>query len=70
MRYDEQTAMSPNELRQFMQDFGFKEQSLADLLGVTKICVYYWLLGKRKIPETTARLLKYFRRYPNAMLDF
>lgn len=70
MRYDEQSAMSPNELRQFMSEFGLKEQGLADLLGVTKICVYYWLLGKRKIPETTARLIKYFKRYPNAMLDF
>lgn len=70
MRYDEQIQLSPNELRQFMTEFGFKDQSLAELLGVTKTCVYYWLLGKRKVPETTARLIRYFKRYPNAMLDF
>lgn len=70
MRYDEQIAMSPNELKAFMTKFSFHSLSLADLLGVSKTCVNYWLSGQRKIPETTARLLKYFERHPNAILDF
>lgn len=70
MRYDEQSQLSPNELKQFMQTFGFHPLSLAELLGVSKTCVNYWLSGQRKIPETTARLIKYFTRHPNAILDF
>lgn len=70
MRYDEQSAMSPNELKAFMIKFSFHPLSLAELLGVSKTCVNYWLSGQRKIPETTARLLKYFERHPNAILDF
>jgi len=70
MRYDELSAMSPNELKEFMVKFSFNLNSLADLLGVSRTCVLYWVTGKRKIPETTARLIKYFTRYPNAILDF
>jgi len=70
MRYDEQSAMSPNELKDFMKTFGFSIRSLSDLLGVSYTCVIYWTTGKRKIPETTARLIKYFERHPNAILDF
>jgi DNA-binding transcriptional regulator YiaG len=70
MRYDEQCQLSPNELKEFMQKFGFTVRSLSDLLGVSTTCVIYWCAGKRKVPETTARLLRYFERYPNAILDF
>lgn len=70
MRYDDLSQMSPKELRVWMLDVRLNEQALADLLGVTKGCVRHWLSGARKIPETTARLIKYFKKYPTAMLDF
>ena len=70
MRYDTQIQMSPNELKSWMTEVGLNEHGLADLLGVTKGCVHHWLTGSRKIPETTAKLITYFKRYPMAMLDF
>lgn len=70
MRYDEQLQMSPHELKEWMLNVGLTPTSLADLLGVTKGCVQHWLSGHRKIPETTAKLINYWKRHPMTMLDF
>lgn len=70
MRYDELYQMSPNELKEWMVNVGLRDDSLAELLGVSRGCVGHWLAGRRKIPETTAKLILYFKRYPMRMFDF
>jgi len=45
-------------------------EEFADLLGVTPAAVVWWETGQRKVPNTTARLLKMFAKYPQLMKEF
>lgn len=70
MSYDDQYQMTSGELKQWMDKFGLNTQQLADILAVTKTCVSYWLTDRRKMPQTTIKLLKYFDRHPMNIFDF
>ncbi len=62
--------MKNDDLREFMKKHEFNREDLADLLGVTKCGVDHWLTGIRRIPETTARLLRLFDKDPDLMRKF
>ncbi len=70
MMYDDQIEFTSVDLRNWMNEFGFDIDSMMKLLGVSKTCIQYWLLNKRKMPQTTIKLLLYFRRYPQRIFDF
>lgn len=70
MMYDDMIVFTANDLKEWMNEFHMGPKALCSLLGVTYSCVLYWLQGKRKIPQTTIKLLLYFRRYPHRMFDF
>lgn len=54
--------MSRRELIEWMKEYGYTIESLAELLGMTKQGVQYWVEGKRKIPEPIGRLLDFMGR--------
>lgn len=70
MMYDDMIVFTNDDLKKWMDDFGMSQKSLCLLLGVSSTCVIYWLQGRRKIPQTTIKLLLYFRRYPQRIFDF
>lgn len=62
--------MTPNELNDFLADFDFTNEDFAEMIGVTEACVDHWLHGRRKIPATTVRLIRFFVAKPNIMSEF
>ncbi len=54
--------MTREDLKQWMKEYGYTIESLAELLGMTKQGVQYWVEGKRKIPEPIGRLLDFMSR--------
>jgi predicted transcriptional regulator len=42
--------MAPDELKQWKLKFNFNQVQLAEMLGVSKMCVSRWERGERKIP--------------------
>lgn len=54
--------MTRRELIEWMKEHGYTIESLAELLGMTKQGVQYWVEGKRKIPEPIGRLLDFMSR--------
>jgi len=54
--------MTRRELIEWMKEHGYNTESLADMLGMTKQGVQYWVEGKRKIPESIGRLLDFMGR--------
>jgi DNA-binding transcriptional regulator YiaG len=43
--------MKPKELRTWREINGYKQQELADILGVTNVCISRWENGAREIPS-------------------
>lgn len=54
--------MTKRDLIEWMKEHGYNTESLAELLGMTKQGVQYWVEGKRKIPEPIGRLLDFMGR--------
>ena len=54
--------MTREDLKQWMKEHGYNTESLAEMLGMTKQGVQYWVEGKRKIPEPIGRLLDFMSR--------
>ncbi len=54
--------MTRRELIEWMKEHGYNTESLAEMLGMTKQGVQYWVEGKRKIPEPIGRLLDFMSR--------
>ena len=54
--------MTRRELIEWMKEHGYNTESLAEMLGMTKQGVQYWVEGKRKIPEPIGRLLDFMGR--------
>ena len=54
--------MTREDLKQWMKEHAYTIESLADMLGMTKQGVQYWVEGKRKIPEPIGRLLDFMGR--------
>jgi DNA-binding transcriptional regulator YiaG len=43
--------MKPKELQTWREINGYKQQELADILGVTNVCISRWENGAREIPS-------------------
>ena len=63
-------AMGKKDLKEWMQNHDMDTERLADMLGLTKQAVLYWLSGHREIPEPIGRLLNFFDNYPNMKEKF
>lgn len=62
--------MTPDELQQWLNFFDMSEQELAETLEITKPAVDHWLSGRREMPSTTVRLLKFFLKHPTLIGEF
>lgn len=62
--------LTGRELEHFLQRVQLNNAAFADVIGVTKSCVDYWVIEKRKVPPTTAKLVRYFDKHPERILDF
>lgn len=62
--------MKPEELNSFLVKFDMTNDHFADLIDVSKLAVDTWIKGTRKIPKTTAKLVRFFDRYPQFMKEF
>lgn len=64
------SEMTPRELEKFMAKHRLSDHEFADIIGVTKPAIDHWIAGRRSIPATTARLIRYFDKHPTAMDEF
>lgn len=63
-------AMTAKELSNFLVRHKITGEKFAETLGVTKPAIDHWLSNRRSIPETTARLIKFFDKHPDVMDEF
>lgn len=70
MNKSDSPKMTPDELRQWLEFFDMSEQELAETIEVTKPAVDHWLAGRREMPSTTVRLLKFFLKHPTLIGEF
>lgn len=59
--------MSADYITHFKAAYALTDTGLSSILGVSKPTITLWESGQRGIPETTARLLILFTRYPHLM---
>lgn len=52
--------LSREELETFMMKQNVGQETLASALGVSSGAVNHWLWGRRKVPPTVARIIRYF----------
>lgn len=64
------TNMTGDEIKTFRSDFKLSQNDFAKLLGVTQGAIVWWETHQRKVPETTARTLLLFRKWPQLMEHF
>lgn len=62
--------MPSEELEKFLEKFDLTNESFAEIIGVTHECVDHWLAERRKIPPTTAKLVRFFENQPSKMKEF
>lgn len=62
--------MTSEQLKQFLIHFNINREDLSKLLEVSPQAVHHWVHGDRPIPKTTARLLRFFCAYPQALDAF
>ena len=62
--------MTPDQLNKFMKKYELSANDMADTLGVTYGAIKHWQEGRRKIPETIARLVRWFGDSPLDMKFF
>lgn len=62
--------MTSEQLKNFLRKHKLSNDQFAELLGITKPAVDHWLTGRRSVPMTTVKLLKYFDAHPDAMEEF
>lgn len=65
-----QDKMHPEELESFLDKYDIDDKRFAELLGVTEQAVKSWLHGKRKVPPTTAKLVRFFDNQPQRLKEF
>ena len=70
MSRNKPNKITPKELEAFLQKFDISNADFAHMLGVTEPAVQHWLNGRRDVPPTTVKLLRYFERRPVAMEEF
>jgi plasmid maintenance system antidote protein VapI len=59
--------MTAQELEDFLIKYDMSNFDLAKLLSITKPAVDHWLVKRRKIPPTAAKLIKVFDEFPDMM---
>lgn len=64
------SSLKPKDLVDFRKNTELSQADLAELLGITLQGVRLWEDGKRDIPETTARLIRLFKKYPQLVKEF
>jgi plasmid maintenance system antidote protein VapI len=62
--------MKPHELEKFLTEQDLSDKDFANIIAVTPNCIKFWIEGDRKIPPTTAKLVRYFESHPKAMREF
>lgn len=67
----EKPTMSAEELTQFrVQVCRMDQKQFGALMGVTPQAIQLWETSQRRVPETTVRLIRMFRKYPEIMENF
>jgi DNA-binding transcriptional regulator YiaG len=54
----------------FLDYHGLSDKEFANLIGVTRPAVAHWISGKRKVPNTVAKLIRFFNNKPELMREF
>lgn len=62
--------MTAMELKIFMKKYSLNAIELSDLIGVTRMAVEHWLVGRRTIAKSYGRLIRLFDRHPELMRTF
>lgn len=64
MTSEEKIGMTPADVQDFRKKNQLTQKELGDLIGVSYQAVNFWEVGERRVPETTARLLKLLTKFP------
>ena len=64
------TTMSAKELEDFLTRHKMSDHSIAEILGVTKPAVDHWLMRRRSIPPTAAKVIRFLDRHPGMITVF
>ena len=62
--------MEPEELENFLQKNDLTNIEFAEVIGVSEQAVRAWLVNSRKIPPTTALLIRFFNNNPGSIERF
>ena len=63
-------TITPKQLQDFRLSLNLNRSEFADLIGVTTVCILHWESCNRSIPETTARLVLLFKKFPQLIQEF
>lgn len=73
MKTEETTTkphLTPAELESFLIRHDLTNSQFAEVLGVSRPAVDHWLIGRRNVPPTVVKLVDYFDRKPEAVMEF
>ncbi len=62
--------MTAQELEKFLSKFDLTNDAFAEIIGVTHNAVDHWTNDRRKVPPTTAKLVRFFTSHPRMMQEF
>lgn len=60
----------PGDLIAYRTSLGMDQHAFAELIGVTWQAIRLWELGERRVPETTVRLIRLFKKWPQLAKEF
>lgn len=63
-------TMSAEEFKAYRISLNFTHKDMAQQIGVTPMAIKLWETNQRRIPETTVRLVKLFKKFPQVMKEF
>ena len=67
---EECKLITVEELKDFMETYGFSVITLAEFLGVTRQAVYLWMSEDRDLSLTNSKILRLIMKYPKLMQEF
>lgn len=70
MSRNEQIKMTAEELEAFLEKYDLSDREFASMLGVTDQAVTHWVQNRRSISPIAVKLIRYFEKNPQAMMDF
>lgn len=62
--------MTTEEFRDWLKQHKMSAEYLSRVLEVTKPCVDHWITGRREVPATTVKLLRFFDDRPGNLEEF